>query len=113
MLLEGHITNAGEELNRFTAPDWSNDITNATENWTASEAREFLDNLMNNGIAHRSILNILQATDYIKTIKSGYHFIFSGQLRPESQRQNSSKVFFEFIKNHLDITKIENRMGHG
>ena len=87
LLLEGHITNIEEELNRLTAADWSNDIANATENWTASEAREFLNVLMNSGIAHRSILNILQATDYIKAIKSGDHFRFSGQLRPATQRQ--------------------------
>ena len=56
-------------------------LANATENWTASEARAFLDVLMSSGIAHRSILNILQATDYIKAIKSEHHFRFSGQLR--------------------------------
>ena len=111
LLLEGHITNVEEELNRLTAADWSNGITNATENWTASEARAFLDVLMSSGIAHRSILNILQAIDYIKAIKSGHHFTFSGQLQPAIQRENASKVFFEFVKNDLGISKIEDRMG--
>ena len=27
LLLEGHITNVEEELNRLTAADWSNDIS--------------------------------------------------------------------------------------
>ena len=111
LLLEGHITNAEEEFNRLTVSNWSNDIARATENWTTSKAREFLDVLKSSGIAHRSILNILQATDYIKTLKNGSIFTFSGQLRPTSQKQNTSKVFFEFIQKSLDPLGIEDRMG--
>ena len=111
LLSEDHITNVDEELNRFTSSDWSNDIARSTENWTVSEARAFLDVLTGSDIAHRSILNILQAPDYIKTIKNGHLFIFSGQLRPASQKKNASQVFFEFVHRHLDSSEIEDRMG--
>ena len=111
LLLEDCITNVEEECDNLITSDWLDGIANATENWTVSEAREFLNVLMNSGIAHRSILNILQATDYIKAIKSGDHFRFSGQLRSAPQRQNASKVFFEFVQKSLDSLEIENRMG--
>ena len=111
LLSEGHITNTEEEFNKITAPNWSDDIAKATKDWTVSETLAFLDALMNSGIAHRSILKILQAPDYIKTIKNGHIFTFSGSLRPASQRQNASQVFFEFVQKHLDSSEIEDRMG--
>ena len=58
-------------------------------------------------------LNILQAIDYIKVLKSEFHFTFSGEDRSASQRQNAGKVFFDFVRTDLETSEIESRMGSG
>ena len=110
LLLEGHIANASSEFDSLTESSWSNDIAEATENWTADEAREFLSVLQSSGIEPNSLLNILLSTDYLKALKEKPAFRFSTEP-VNSERLTAGEVFFNYVDNHLGTSEIEDRMG--
>ena len=114
LLLQGNIANSEEELDNLTKSGWLDDISVTTENWTGSEAREFLSTLQASDLQLKSILNILLSTDYLRVLKEESAFTFSEQPTSSSsneRRLTAGEVFLNYVDNYLGTTEIENRMG--
>ena len=110
LLLQGDIANPEEEFDRLINSNWPNELTRATENWTADEARKFLNTLQFSGVQSKSILNILVSTDYLRVLKERSAFRFSTKSA-RSERLTAGEIFFNYVDNHLGTSELENRMG--
>ena len=112
LLSEEGINNPEAELDKLINSGWLDHISDATENWTADEARKFLSVLQSSGVAPSSILNILLSTDYLKVLKERPAFRFSTEaVQVRSERLTAGEVFFNYVDKRLGTSEIENRMG--
>ena len=112
LLSEEGINNPEAELDKLINSGWLDHISDATENWTADEARKFLSVLQSSGVAPSSILNILLSTDYLKVLKERPAFRFSTEsVQVRSERLTAGEVFFNYVDKRLGTSDIENRMG--